>query len=84
VAEPPQAKRGGRPPPIGWFGHPIIYLYIFLVFPSFFGFKKKKKKKVMGEFGNKKAKVVKLPQFESLGELSVTLETLKAKVKMGE
>jgi hypothetical protein len=36
------------------------------------------------DFGNKKSKWVKLPQFESLGGLSVTLETLEAKVKIDE
>jgi hypothetical protein len=36
----------------------------------------------MGSFGNKKDKWVKLPQFESLGDLSVTLETLEAKMKI--
>jgi hypothetical protein len=40
----------------------------------------------MGAFWEKNVKVVKLPQFESLGEggLSVTFETLEIKVKMGE
>jgi hypothetical protein len=45
MAEPPQTKRGGRPPPMGWFGHPSIYLYIFFRFFFFsldFFFKKKK------------------------------------------
>jgi hypothetical protein len=37
----------------------------------------------MGHFGNKNAKWVKLPQFESLLGLSTTLETLEAKVKIG-
>jgi hypothetical protein len=37
----------------------------------------------MGHFGNKNAKWVKFPQFESLLGLSVTLETLEAKVKIG-
>jgi hypothetical protein len=39
---------------------------------------------MMGHFGNKNAKWVKLPQFESLGELNVTLETLEVKVKIGK
>ena len=39
----------------------------------------------MGAFWeNKKVKVVKLPQFESLGGLSVTFETFEVKVQMGE
>jgi hypothetical protein len=39
----------------------------------------------MGAFWKKKkVKVVELPQFESLGGLSVTFETLKVKVKIGE
>jgi hypothetical protein len=37
----------------------------------------------MGHFGNKNAKWVKFPQFEILLGLSVTLETLEAKVKIG-
>jgi acyl-CoA synthetase (AMP-forming)/AMP-acid ligase II len=41
-----RTKWGGRPPPMGWFSHPSIYLYIFLVFSSFFRifyiYKKKK------------------------------------------
>jgi hypothetical protein len=43
-------ETGGRPPPMGWFGHPSIYLYIFLGF--FFGifFLEKRKKKVLGAF----------------------------------
>jgi hypothetical protein len=53
-----------------------------LVFGFFF--QKKKKKRLWGHFRNKKAKGVKLPQFESLGGgLSVTFETLEAKVKIG-
>jgi hypothetical protein len=32
----------------------------------------------------KNVKVVELPQFESLGELNVTFETLEMKLKMGE
>jgi hypothetical protein len=32
VAEPPQAKRGGRPPPMGWFGHPNIFFGFFFLF----------------------------------------------------
>ena len=36
-----------------------------------------------GYFENKKAKGVELPQFESLGGLSVTLETLEIKVQIG-
>jgi hypothetical protein len=39
-------KQGGRPPLMGWFGHPSIYLYIFLVFFL-------EKKSVGGHFGNK-------------------------------
>ena len=38
----------------------------------------------MGEFGEKKnVEWVELPQFESLGGLSVTFETFEVKVKMG-
>ena len=37
----------------------------------------------MGVFWEKKAKGVELPQFESLGGLSVTFETLKVKMQMG-
>jgi hypothetical protein len=37
----------------------------------------------MGHFGKKKVKVVKLKQFESLGGLNVTFETLEVKVQMG-
>jgi hypothetical protein len=38
----------------------------------------------MGHFGNNKVKLVKLPQFETLGGgLSVTFLTLKAKVEIG-
>jgi hypothetical protein len=46
------AKQGGRPAHREWFGHPSIYLYIFLVFSSlfFFGFFFFKKKNVMGAF----------------------------------
>ena len=62
---------------LGWPNHPqatpaYIYFLVFCFF--FFGW---------GHFGNKKAKCVELPQFESLGGLSVTLETLEVKVKMG-
>jgi hypothetical protein len=68
-----KSKRGGQPPPMGWFGHPSIYLYIFfgffLFFRIFFCFLRKN---VMGHFGNNKVKWVKLPQFETLGGLSVT------------
>jgi hypothetical protein len=79
--------RGGRPPHLawGWFGHPqagsrggrttpkaqgggsVFFFFFFL----------------WGHFGNKKAKWVKLSQFESLGGLSVTFKTLEAKVKIG-
>jgi hypothetical protein len=34
--------------------------------------------------GKKKVKVVELQQFENLGRLNVTFETLKVKVKMSE
>jgi hypothetical protein len=34
-----KSKQGGQPPPMGWFGHPSIYLYIyFLAFSYFLGF----------------------------------------------
>ena len=36
-----------------------------------------------GYFENKKAKGVELPQFESLRDLSVTLEILEVKVQIG-
>jgi hypothetical protein len=42
-------KIGGRPPLMGWFGHPSIYLYIFLVFFFFWNFFLEKKK-VLGAF----------------------------------
>jgi hypothetical protein len=45
--------------------------------------KLKKMKYVMGAFWGKNVKMVELPQFESLGGLSVTFETLKVKVQMG-
>jgi hypothetical protein len=47
VAEPPQAKRGGRPPAMGWFGHPSIFFWIFSFFFFLFFFLKKN---VMGAF----------------------------------
>jgi hypothetical protein len=68
----PQAKQGGWPHPMGWFGHPSIFLLL-----SFFFFLIKY---VMGAFWEK---MVELQQFESLGELSVTFETLEVKVQMG-
>jgi hypothetical protein len=37
-----------------------------------------------GHFGKKNVKVVKLSQFESLGGLSITFESFKVKVKIGE
>jgi hypothetical protein len=51
-----------------------IFIYFFGFFFSFFFFEFFffLRKNVMGHFGNKKAKWVKLPQFESLGGLSVT------------
>jgi hypothetical protein len=50
-----------------------IYIFFFLVFSYFLGFFLFFKKKCGGgHFGNNKAKWVKLPQFETLGELSVT------------
>jgi hypothetical protein len=36
VAELPQAKRGGQPPPRGWFGHPSIFSSSFFWFLDFF------------------------------------------------
>jgi hypothetical protein len=49
------------------------YIYIFfLAFSYFLGFFCFLRKKVMGHFGNNKVKWVKLPQFETLGGLSVT------------
>jgi hypothetical protein len=50
----------------------------------FFFFKKNKIKYVLGAFWEKKkAKGVELLQFESLGGLSVTFETLEIKVQIG-
>jgi hypothetical protein len=57
---------------MGWFGHPV---WIF--------FKKNKIKYVMGVFWGKKVEVVKLQQFESLGELNVTFETFEVKMQIG-
>jgi hypothetical protein len=73
----PQAKRAGRPPPMGWLGHPNIYFFLFL---------KNKIKCDGGILGikKKKVKVVKLSQFESLEELSIIFETFEIKVKMDE
>jgi hypothetical protein len=48
----------------------------------FFFFFFKKIKYVMRAFWKKNVKVVTLPQFESLGGLSVTFETLEVKVQM--
>jgi hypothetical protein len=38
VAKQPQAKRGGRPPPMGWFGHPSIFFGFFIYFFLFLDF----------------------------------------------
>jgi hypothetical protein len=84
VAESPQAKRRGRPPPMGWFGHPNIYLYIFLVFSFFFlDFFFFKKKNDGGILGIKRSNGLNCHNFKVWGVLSVTLETLEAKVKIG-
>jgi hypothetical protein len=75
---------------LGWPNHPIGGgQSLCLVFSSFFSLffldlKKKKKTNICdGGILGKKVKVVELPQFESLGELSVTFETLEVNVKMG-
>jgi hypothetical protein len=57
-----------EPPP----SDPSIFLLFFFLDFNF----------LWGHFGNKKVKGVELPQFESLGGLSFTFETLEVKVKM--
>jgi hypothetical protein len=67
---------------MGWFCYPSFFFFgIFFKIKyviGHFGKKKKKKKKEEEE----EVKVVELPQFESLGGLSVTFKTLNVKVQI--
>jgi hypothetical protein len=70
VRLPPDSRLGGgRPPRL------VFSSFYFLDF--FFLFKK-----VMGAFWEKNVKVVKLPQFESLGGLSIIFVTFEVKMKI--
>jgi hypothetical protein len=59
-------------------GHPSIFFFFLYFFKN-----KICDWGILGEKKKKEVKVVELPQFESLGGLSVTFKTLEVKVQIG-
>jgi hypothetical protein len=79
VAEPPPGQTR-------WMATPVYFIFFsFFLWFFFWGdFFSKKYIYVIGVVWEKNVKVVKFPQFESLGgRVSVTFETLDIKVQMG-